>query len=206
MIRRSKSRVVATGWSQQRGIDYERTFMPVCRIESQRLLLAIAAAYGWHVAAMDFSVAFLNVELSKEAYVRQTPGLETKNSRGRPQIMKLRRSICGSPKAWDGTIDKDLQTISFLPTASDACVYVTGSGDNYVMLTLYVDNLLITKPNANTLAKVRKTLIDKFIMTDFGDTNRLLGINIIQDKERGTISISQAPYVLSLLDRYGMAE
>ncbi|CAM9483573.1 unnamed protein product, partial [Ascophyllum nodosum] len=206
---RFKGRVVATGWSQRHGIDCGSTFAPVCRIESQRLLLAIAAAHGWSVAAMDISTAFLIGKLSKKVYMRQAPGFETKDSQGRSLIMKLSRSIYGlrqSPKAWNVTIDKDLRTIGFLPTASDACVYVKGSGDSYVMLTLYVDDLLNTGPNHNTVAKVRNILMEKSTMTDFGDATRILRIEIFQDKKRSTISITQAPYVLSLLDKYGMAD
>ena len=158
---------------------------------------------------MDLFTAFLNGKLSEEVYMRQAPGFETKDSQGRPLIMKLSRSIYGlrqSPKAWSVTIDKDLRTIGFLPTASNACVYVKGSGDSYVMLTLYVDDLLITGLNDNAVAKLRKILMEKFTMRDFGDATRILGIEIFQDEERSTISITQTPYVLSLLDKYGIAD
>ena len=204
-----KGRVVATWWSQRHGIDCGSTFSLVFRIESQRFLLAIAAANGWRVAAIDFFTAFLNGKLSEEVCMRQAPEFETKDSQGRPLIMKLSRSIYGlrqSPKAWSVTIDKDLRTIGFLPTASNACVYVKGSGDSYVMLTLYVDDLLITGLNDNAVAKLHKILMEKFTMRDFGDATRILGIEIFQDKERITISITQTPYVLSLLDKYGIAD
>ncbi|CAM9465176.1 unnamed protein product [Sphacelaria rigidula] len=206
---RFKGRVVGTGWSQRHGIDCGSTFAPVCRIESQRLLLAIAAANGWSVSAMDFSTVFLNGKLEEEVYIRQAPGFEKKNSRGRPFIMKLPKSIYGlrqSPKAWNSTIDGDLRAPGFEPIVSDACVYVKGSGDDYIMLTLYVDDLLITGPNPAVVAKLRKALMDKFSMTDFGDATKILGIDIIQDKQLGTISISQRPYVMSLLQKCGMSD
>ncbi|CAN0014387.1 unnamed protein product [Sphacelaria rigidula] len=104
-------------------------------------------------------------------------GVRKKNSRGRPFIMKLHKSIYGlrqSPKAWNSTIDGDLQALGFEPTVSDACVYVKGSGDDYIMLTLYVDDLLITGPNSAI--------------------------------QLGTISISQGPYVMSLLQKCGMSD
>ena len=109
--------------------------MPVCRIESQWLLLTISAPNGWSEAATNiyFSTALLNEELSKEIYMRKAPGLEAKDFRGRPLIMKHGRSIYGlrqSPKAWNDTMGNDLRTISLLPTVSDTCVYIKGSGDN----------------------------------------------------------------------------
>ena len=91
--RQFKGRVVTTGWSQRHGIDCGSTFAPVCCIESQWLQLAIAPANGWSVVAMDVLTAFLNGELSGEIYKRQAQGFATKNSRGRPFILKLRRSI-----------------------------------------------------------------------------------------------------------------
>ena len=201
-----KGRVVTTGGSQRHGIDRGRTFAPVCCIGSP-LLVAVVVVNEWSAAAIESSTAFLNGKLFEEVYMRQAPGFETKNSRGRPLIMKLRISIYRlwqSPKAWNSTIDKDLQAIGFQPTASDRCVYLKDSGDNYVILTLYVDDLLITGHKHSSVAKVRKTLMHKFPITDFGDVTRILGIDIIQDKERGTISISQAPYVIARLDKYGI--
>ncbi|CAM9801280.1 unnamed protein product [Sphacelaria rigidula] len=158
---------------------------------------------------MDFSTAFLNGKLEEEVYMRQAPGFEKKNSRGRPFIMKLHKPIYGlrqSPKAWNSTIDGDLRALGFEPTVTDACVYVKGSGDDYIMLTMYVDDLLITGPNSAIVAKLRKTLMDKFSMTDFGDATKILGIDIIQDKQLGTISISQGPHVMSPLQKCGMSD
>ncbi|CAN0087386.1 unnamed protein product [Sphacelaria rigidula] len=133
---------------------------------------------------MDFSTAFLNGKLEEEVYMRQAPGFEKKNSRGRPFIMKLHKSIYGlrqSPKAWNSTIDGDLRALGFEPTVSDA-------------------------PNSAIVAKLRKALIDKFSMTDFGDATKILGIDIIQDKQLGTLGISQGPYVMSLLQKCGMSD
>ncbi|CAN0034543.1 unnamed protein product [Sphacelaria rigidula] len=158
---------------------------------------------------MDFSTAFLTGKLEEELYTRQAPGFEKKNSRGQPFIMKLHKSIYGlrqSPKAWNSTIDGDLRALGFEPTVTDACVYVKGSGDDYIMLTLYMDDLLITGPNSEIVAKLRKALMDKFSMTDFGDGTEILGIGIIQNKQLGTISISQGPYVTSLPQKCGMSD
>ena len=75
-----------------------------------------------------------------------------------------------------------------------------------MMLTLCVDYLLISGSNDKTVAKVLKTLVDEFTITDDGDLTQVLGIAIIQDKERSTISISRGPNLISLLDNYGMTD
>ena len=68
----------------------------------------------------------------------------------------------------------------------------------YVMAASYVDNLLITAPDDRTVAKARKTLMDKFTMTDFRGATPILRIDIIQEKKCGTVNIIQVPNVLSL--------
>ncbi|KAF0906653.1 hypothetical protein E2562_012232 [Oryza meyeriana var. granulata] len=65
-----KARLVAKGYVQQPGVDFDEVFAPVARIESVRLLLALAAQEGWPVHHMDVKSAFLNGELVEEVYVR----------------------------------------------------------------------------------------------------------------------------------------
>jgi hypothetical protein len=66
---RYKAHIVAKGYVQQAGIDYDEVFAPVARIESVRLLLALAAHKGWEVHHMDAKSAFLNGDLQEEKYV-----------------------------------------------------------------------------------------------------------------------------------------
>jgi hypothetical protein len=73
-IVKHKARLVARGFVQQEGIDFDEVFAPVARIESVRLLLALAAQEGWRVHHMDVKSAFLNGDLKEEAYVRQPAG------------------------------------------------------------------------------------------------------------------------------------
>ena len=68
-----KARLVAKGYVQKQGVDFEKVFAPVARLESVRLLLAIAAHYSWEVHHMDVKSAFLNGELKETVYVRQPP-------------------------------------------------------------------------------------------------------------------------------------
>jgi hypothetical protein len=73
-IVKHKARLVARGFLQQEGIDFDDAFAPVARMESVRLLLALSAQEGWHVHHMDVKSAFLNNDLKEEVYVHQPPG------------------------------------------------------------------------------------------------------------------------------------
>ena len=179
---RFKARIVVQGWAHQHGIDCFTTFAPVCRISSQRMLLAIAASYGWPVVAMNVQTAFLNGALSENLYTKQAPGFEKiDSSTGKPYVWKLRKSLYGlrqSPNVWNLTIDRDLRRKGFTPTASEACVYTKGSGNSYVVLTLFVDDILLTGPSEQVLQGVRRDLQQSFSMTDMGEATQILGTDI----------------------------
>jgi hypothetical protein len=76
---RNKSRLVAQGFSQKEGIDYEETFSPVARLEAIRILLAFSVDKGFKLHQMDVKSAFLNGVLEEEVYVRQQRGLRVRS-------------------------------------------------------------------------------------------------------------------------------
>jgi hypothetical protein len=102
---RNKSRLVAQGFSQKEGIDYEETFSPVARLEAIRILLAFSMAKGFRLYQMDVKSALLNGFLEEEVYVRQPPGLESAEF---PHLVyKLRKALYGlkqAPRAWCGRL------------------------------------------------------------------------------------------------------
>ena len=72
-IVKHKARLVAKGYAQVQGVDFEEVFAPVARIETVRVLLALAAKGGWEVHHMDVKSAFLNGDLAESMYVKQPP-------------------------------------------------------------------------------------------------------------------------------------
>ena len=92
-----KARLVARGFVQQEGIDYDDAFAPVARMESVRVLLALAAQEGWGVHHMDVKSAFLNGDLKEEVYVRQPPGFAILGEEGK--VYHLRKALYGPRKA-----------------------------------------------------------------------------------------------------------
>ena len=74
------------------------------------------------------------------------------------------------------------------------------------MLTLFVDDLLITGPSNASVAEVRSMLMAIFAMTDLGDVTQILGIEVKHQKELGTIELNQGKYTLSVLERFNMSD
>ena len=143
------------GYSQEAGIDYDKTFSPVCRIGSQRILLAIACEHDCPIYQVNVQVASLQSPIEGEVYVKMAPGQEETDSKtGSPMVMKLKLSLYGlaqSPSLWNGSIDTALG-IGFTPTASDPCVYTYGR-DNLAILTLCVDNILLNEANQKVVQR-----------------------------------------------------
>jgi hypothetical protein len=94
---RNKSRLVAQGFSQKEGIDYEETFALVAHLEAIRILLAFFVAKGFKMHQMDVKSAFLNGVLEEEVYVRQPPGFESEKYPHR--VYKLRKALYGLKQA-----------------------------------------------------------------------------------------------------------
>ena len=76
VITRNKTRLVAKGYCQMEGIDFDETFAPVARLEAIRMFLAYAIQRGFIIYQMDVKSAFLNGELKEEVYVEQPPDLK----------------------------------------------------------------------------------------------------------------------------------
>nr|GFC75133.1 retrotransposon protein, putative, Ty1-copia subclass [Tanacetum cinerariifolium] len=92
-----KDRLVAKGFIQTYGVDYEETFAPVADIRAIRILIAIAAFYDYQIWQMDIKTAFLNGYLDEDIYIVQPEGfIDPKHPR---KVCKLQRSIYGHKQA-----------------------------------------------------------------------------------------------------------
>jgi hypothetical protein len=92
-IVKHKARLVAHGFLQQEGIDFDDAFAHVARMESMQLLLALSAKEGWHVHHMDVKSAFLNGGLKEEVYVQQPLGFAIPGKEGK--VLRLRKALYG---------------------------------------------------------------------------------------------------------------
>ncbi|GJP85230.1 hypothetical protein CLOP_g15355, partial [Closterium sp. NIES-67] len=98
-LTRYKSRLVARGFQQTKGKDYDEVFAPVGKGTTLRVLLAIAALLGWKIRQMDIVTAFLNGIIMEEVYMKQPEGLDD----GSGRVCRLKKAIYGlkqAPRAW----------------------------------------------------------------------------------------------------------
>ena len=202
-----KARLVAQGWNQVHGRDCGGTYAAVCRFQSIRMVLAIAAELNLEVRQLDVKTAFLYADIEEEVYVTTAPGFETTNMDGAQLVMKLRKSLYGlaqSPQNGWKTIDPKLIEIGLVPLKSDSCVYIDNHNNTVVIITFYVDDPLVIGSIVRVIETIKKKLKDNFQMSDLGDVSLVLGMQVTRDREKGTLTISQEDYTKSILARFGM--
>ena len=122
------ARLVAKGYVQRQGVDFEEVFALVARMETVRLLLALAAHSGWEVHHMDVKSAFLNGDLTEEVYVDQPPGYEVAGQEGK--VLRLHKALYGlheAPRAWYAKLDETLTSLGFTRSALEHAVYRRGN-------------------------------------------------------------------------------
>ena len=96
--------------------------------------------------------------------------------------------------------------IGFRPTQSDPCVYTHGSGVTFVILTLYVDDILTIGKDPTLVEQKKKELKERFEIIDMREVSRILGMEVTGDYDEGTLAITQTAYVDIILERFGMQD
>ena len=143
MVHRHKARLVAQGFSQKYGLDYDETFSPVVRFESLRTVIALAVQNGLKLHQMDVTTAFLNGELDEEVYMKQPEGFAEKGQED--LVCKLKRSIYGlkqSPRCWNSALDNQLKRMGFVQAKGDPCIYMASEGEMF-MIAVYVNDIVL---------------------------------------------------------------
>ncbi|PWA81315.1 ribonuclease H-like domain, Reverse transcriptase, RNA-dependent DNA polymerase [Artemisia annua] len=204
-IVKHKARLVAKGYIQEHGIDFEEVFAPVARMETIRLLLAIAANNKWEVHHLDVKSAFLHGDLKEEVYVSQPEGFIEKENSGK--VYRLIKALYGlkqAPRAWNIKLDKTLKSLDFKKYALEQAIYTKTTKDSTLLIGVYVDDLIITGTSKEEIDKFKAQMEENFEMSDLGLLAYYLGIEVTQ--AGGNISIKQSAYATKILKKVGMLD
>ncbi|WVZ75854.1 LOW QUALITY PROTEIN: hypothetical protein U9M48_023878 [Paspalum notatum var. saurae] len=197
MVVRNKARLVAQGFYQKEGIDYEETFAPVARLEAIRILLAFAASKGFKLQQMDVKSAFLNGFIEEEVYVRQPPGFES--ARFLDRVYKLRKALYGlkqAPRAWYARLK------SFCSSLVDKTLFLLSRGGDTTIVRIYVDDIIFGGSSHALFCFERMS--GEFEMSLMGELRFFLGLQIKQGPE-GTF-VHQAKYTRDILKKFEMGD
>ena len=200
-----KARLVAQGFSQELGQDYGETFSPVVKPTTVRLVLALAANFGWMLRQLDVKNAFLHGILHEEVYMAQPPGFtDAHNSH---LVCRLHKSIYGlkqAPRAWNDRFTEFLSSLGFQHTYSDSSIFVKHAAAGSVILLVYVDDIIITGSHTAAITQTIESLTTEFEIKDLGALHFFLGIQISCDQNG--LFLSQSQYVHDLLVKTDMLD
>ncbi|KAJ4715914.1 Retrovirus-related Pol polyprotein from transposon TNT 1-94 [Melia azedarach] len=204
-VERYKARLVARGFSQQYGLDYDETFSPVAKITTVRVLIALAASKSWKLWQMDVKNAFLHGELDREIYMEQPKGFECKERSH--YVCKLKKALYGlkqAPRAWYGKIAEFLVQSGYSVSSADSSLFVKKQDGRLAIVLVYVDDLIITGDNEGEIRQTRRNLSVRFQMKELGELKHFLGLEVERTDEG--LFLCQQKYTKDLLKKFGMLE
>lgn len=200
---RYKARLIAKGYTQERGVDFAETFSPVVKHATIRLVLTHAIAQNWKVRQLDVKNAFLNGTLNEDVYMSHPPGFKDKNFPN--YVCKLNKSIYGlrqSSRAWFQKFSKFLLSYGFFNSKSDSSMFILRSNNDCVVVLVYVDDIIVTGSSDSMLSRFLGKLKEAFPVTDLGDLHYFLGIQVTRSSSG--MFLSQSKYAKDILEKWNM--
>nr|GEY33593.1 retrovirus-related Pol polyprotein from transposon TNT 1-94 [Tanacetum cinerariifolium] len=203
LVIRNKARLVAVGYSQQEGIDYDETFVHVARIEAIRLFLAYVAHKDFTVFQMDVKTSFLNGILKEEVYVGQPPGFVSKQYPD--HVYALDKAMYGlkqAPRAWYDLLSQFLIESGFQKGSIDTTLFIKKKGKRIMLIQIYVVDIIFGSTNLKYCTKFSDLMVKGFEMSMMGEMKFFLGLQVNQFSNG--IFINQSKFILDILKRFSM--
>nr|GEW97294.1 copia protein [Tanacetum cinerariifolium] len=179
LVIRNKVRLVAIGYSQQEGIDYDETFASVARIEAIRLFLAYAVHKNFTVFQMDVKTTFLNGILKEEVYVGQPLGFVSKQYPD--HVYALDKALYGLkqvPRAWYGVLSQFLIESGFQKVSIDTTLFIKKKGKHIMLIQIYVDDIIFGSTNLKYYTKFLELMVKRFEMSMMGEMKFFLRLQV----------------------------
>ena len=197
-VRRYKARLVAIGCGQQSS-GWANHFAPVVKGVTVRLLIAIAFVMNMVIHQLDVSNAFLYADIEGDVYMKATPDFQLPEG----YCFKLKKSLYGlrsSPRSWWKTLDKFIRSMHFKPCVLDPCLYYQYKGDELILLTIYVDDILVLGRDVNIVKDIKAQLCARFDMKDMGEMEHFLNVRVTRTPEY--IRLDQSVYAAKILEKF----
>lgn len=227
-IERRKARIVARGFSQKPGMDFNETFAPVARLNSIRFLVAIAAHYKMHIHHCDVTIAFLNSPITEDIYMEVPEQLDNilqklidneeeeshikrkalnmlKELKSGDKVCKLRKvlySLKQAGREWHTKFDKELRKYGALSSSADPCVYYKGQGEDIILILTYVDDIIIASKDLSKIQDFKDHQVLK--IKDLGEIKYCLGIEF--SRKNNSVILNQKRYIKDLITRFNMKD
>nr|GFC64802.1 retrovirus-related Pol polyprotein from transposon TNT 1-94 [Tanacetum cinerariifolium] len=187
---KNKARLVAHGYRQEEGIDFEESFAPVARLEAIRIFLAYATHKNMVVYQMDVKTAFLNGNLREEVSVSQPDGLDQDNPN---HMYKLRKDLYGlkqALRAWYDMLSSFLISKDLSKGSVDPTLFIRRNDNDLLLVQIYVDDIIFAASTPELCDLFATLMCLKFKMSMMGKISFFLGLLISQSPRERLISWS----------------
>ncbi|KAD5960846.1 hypothetical protein E3N88_12318 [Mikania micrantha] len=207
-IVRYKAQLVAQGFSQIPGVDYEETYSPVVDAITLRFLIGLTISEGLHMRLMNVVTAYLYGTLENDTYMKIPKGLKLPEAlKSTPRDMcaiKLQRSLYGlkqSGRMWYNRLNEYLEKEGYKSDVISPCVLIKRSLTQFTIIAVYVDDINIIG-SLEEIEKAAEMLKKEFEMKDLGSTKLCLGLQF-EHLCNGTF-VHQSNYIEKMLKRFNM--
>ncbi|GJW81960.1 putative ribonuclease H-like domain-containing protein [Tanacetum coccineum] len=201
VVVRNKARLVAQGHRQEEGIDYDKVFDPVARIEAIRIFFPFASFMGFIVYQMDVKSAFLYGTIKEEVYVSQPLGFV--DPKFPNKVYKVQKSLYGlhqSPRAWYATLSTFMLKSGYRRGTIDKTLFIKKDKKGIILVQVYVDDIIFGSTKKFWCDEFEALMKSRFQMSSIGELTFFLGLQVKQ-KEDG-IFLSQDKYVAEILKKF----
>jgi hypothetical protein len=201
-VERFKARLVARGFTQVHGIDYNETFAPTVRMDTLRLFLATVAAEDLECFHYDIKNAFTESHLKEQILLKPPEGVHVKKG----HVLKVLRSLYGLKQAardWNLLMKKELLAWGFVQSLADPCMFV--HKERKIRILVYVDDVLAAAKEQSQTEWFWKKLSARFNAKNLGEVHKVLGVRVTRDRKHRTIFLDQEQYLRAVLDKFGMS-
>ncbi|GKA61065.1 putative ribonuclease H-like domain-containing protein [Tanacetum coccineum] len=175
---------------KKEGIDYDKVFAPVARIDAIRLFLAYASFMGFKVYQMDVKSAFLYVTIEEEVYVCQPLGFEDPDYPDKVyKVVKALYGLHQALRAWYGTLAKYLLDNGFQRGKIDQTLFIKKKKGYILLVQVYVDDIIFVSTNKELCTEFEKLMHDKFQMSSIGELNFYLEKPLLKDSDGDDVDV-----------------
>lgn len=181
---------------QWRKATQEEYVALIVKFVSLRILFALSARIGLDIDHVDIDSAYLHGQMPEEIYIEQPEGFV--NAHARAKVCRLKKAIYGTKqvrRVWHGTIRQFLLQLGFHQSIYDQCIFYKIEGDTIIIVTLFVDDILVFYNSKKLLTDFKNALGQRFPIKELGNPDLIFGMRVTYDKNEGVLSLDQTDYI-----------
>jgi hypothetical protein len=206
-IERYKARLVAQGFSQCPGIDFDKTFAPTAKWAALCTIFALAALEDWELKLIDISNAYLNGKLRNvKVYMHQPEGFNNCNGTWVAQLLKGLYGLKQGGREWFKRLEEVLLQLGFSCICANGSIFIWANNAVRVICPVFVNNITFASKSKAKSAELKAAIAQHFKLRNLGPTTFQLGVKITRKCSQRTLHLSQCRYMQDLLERYSFVD